>query len=119
LAIGAAIDGAVLAENIIKNGSKAPTGFTPDAVTGLEKPFPEEVGQTIIGYYVEKAKELYEQAVAELGEIPPLTIITDDNDTANKVCGSVLDAKIDLIRVHLSLVRIMHTSRVIRMRDKE
>ena len=119
LAIGAAIDGAVLAENIIKNGSKAPTGFTPDAVTGLEKPFSEEVGQTIIGYNVEKAKELYEQAVAELGEIPPLTIITDDNDTANKVCAFVQEELNKNLGLQINIKQMTFKNRLARMTAKD
>ena len=119
LAIGAAIDSTVLAENVIKNGSKAPTGFTPDAVTGLEKPFPEEVGQTIIGYNPEKAKELYEKAVEELGETPTLTIITDDNDTASKVCTFVQEELNKNLGLQVEIEQMTFKNRLARMTAKD
>lgn len=119
LAIGAAVDGTVLAENIIKNGSKAPTGFTPEAVTGLEKSFPEEVGQTIIGYNPEKAKELYEKAVEELGEIPTLTLITDDNDTASKVCTFVQEELNKNLGLEVKIEQMTFKNRLARMTAKD
>lgn len=119
LALGAAVDATVMAENVVKNGTKAPTGFTPDAVTGLEKPFPEEVGQTIIGYNPEKAKELYEKAVEELGETPKLTIITDDNDVAAKTSTFVQGEIEKNLGLRIEIQQMTFKNRLARMTAKD
>lgn len=119
LALGAAIDASVIAENVIKNGTKAPTGFTPEAILGLEKPFPEEVGQTIIGYDPDKAKELYDKAVEELGEVPKLTIITDDGDAAAKSCTFIQEEIKKNLGLEVEIQQMTFKNRLARMTAKD
>lgn len=88
-----AIDKQAYIDSVQKNDSVAATGFTPEAVTGLEKPFNIEVEEHFGGALldvaadVDEAKKLFEEGLAEenltVEEFAAgITYVCDDGDAA-------------------------------------
>lgn len=103
-AIGWAIDKETFVSAILKNDSRAATGWTHPGISGLNGSFAEEVGSALTGAGdVDKAKEYLDKALTELNvkvEDIKLTMIIDEGDQAAKNAAYIqeqLKSKLGLV----------------------
>lgn len=92
-ALAMAIDRRLIVEEVTKGGQQPAYGFV-SGVTGLEKPFREEVDDT--QYFredVEEAKKLLAEGLAELGlsSFPDVTLIYNEGEGHMKVATAIAD----------------------------
>lgn len=89
-ALSLAIDKDLYISSVPKNDSRPASGFTPPVISGLSKPFAEEVGELLpTKADPEQAKKLFEEGLAEEGMTADefaaeITIIGDDSTLATK-----------------------------------
>ena len=115
-----AIDKQAFVSAIIKNESKPATSFTAPVVTGLDKKFSEEVGQIIPVFDKEKAVELYNTALTELGvSSVEITMICDDGDTAVKYATFVQEQLKTNLGIDIKVESMPFKSRLERMSNKD
>jgi oligopeptide transport system substrate-binding protein len=82
-----------LAEKILNDGSVGAEGLVPDGMAGPgNQTFREAVGPTMPEYDPQRAKELWQQGVEELGREPTLTLLTQDTP-ASKDSGTFLQSQ--------------------------
>jgi oligopeptide transport system substrate-binding protein len=75
-----------LVDQILQNGSEAATGFVPEGMAGPgEQTYREALGSTMPDFDPEKAKELFEKGVEEVGENPPIELLAYDDSTARDI----------------------------------
>jgi oligopeptide transport system substrate-binding protein len=79
-AIQVSFDRDVLADKILNDGSVDAEGVVPPGMaTPGGQEFREVVGRTVPEYDPERARELWQQGVEELGQTPTLTYLRSDN----------------------------------------
>jgi oligopeptide transport system substrate-binding protein len=85
-AIQISFNGDALADKILNNGSVGAEGIVPPGMAGPgDQTFREAVGPTVPAYDPERARELWQQGVEELGQEPSLTYLSQDNSTARDI----------------------------------
>jgi oligopeptide transport system substrate-binding protein len=79
-AIQMGFDRAALNYKILNNGSEPATGFVPDGIAGPgDQTFREAEGPTVPAYDPQKAKELFEKGIEEVGENPTIELLSEDD----------------------------------------
>jgi oligopeptide transport system substrate-binding protein len=82
-AIQLSFDRNALADKILNNGSVGAEGLVPPGMAGPgNQTFREAVGPTVPEYDPQRARELWQQGVEELGREPTLTYLSQDNSVA-------------------------------------
>jgi oligopeptide transport system substrate-binding protein len=82
-AIQMSFDRDALADKILNDGSVGADGLVPEGMAGPgNQTFREAVGPTMPEYDPQQAKELWQKGVEELGQVPTLTMLTQDTGTA-------------------------------------
>ena len=115
-----AIDKQAFVSAIIKNESKPASSFTAPVVNGLEKKFNEEVGAIIPVFDKEKATELYNTALSELGvSSVEITMLCDDGDTAVKYASFVQEQLKTNLGIEIKVEPMPFKSRLERMSNKD
>jgi oligopeptide transport system substrate-binding protein len=85
-AIQASFDGGAVADKILNNGSVGAEGVVPPGMVGPgDRTFREAAGPTVPEYDPQRARELWQQGVEELGREPALTYLSQDNSTARDI----------------------------------
>jgi oligopeptide transport system substrate-binding protein len=85
-AIQLSFDRDALANKLLNDGSVGAEGLVPPGMAGPgEQTFREAVGPTVPDYDPERAKELWQQGVKELGQEPTLTYLSQDNSAARDI----------------------------------
>jgi oligopeptide transport system substrate-binding protein len=75
-----------LAEKILNDGSVGAEGIVPPRMAGpRDQTFRQAVGPTVPDYDPQRAKELWQQGVEELGEEPTLTYLSQDSSTSRDI----------------------------------
>lgn len=119
-AIGQAINAEVFVNNIREDESMVATSFVSPSVKGLEKQFYEEVGQDWAGYDPEKAKELYNEALKELGiDSYSPAILSDDSDSAKKYAAFIQEQLKSNLGIDATIDTMPFKSRLQKMTDKD
>jgi oligopeptide transport system substrate-binding protein len=78
-AIQMGFDREAVNDKIINDGSTAATGFVPDGIAGPgDQTFREAEGPSMPDYEPQKAKELWQKGVQEVGENPEIELLVDD-----------------------------------------
>lgn len=116
-----AVDKQAFVSAIIKNESKPATSFTAPVVNGLDdKKFYEQVGEVIPAFDKEKAVELYNTALSELGvSSVELTMLTDDGDRAVLYATFVQEQLKANLGIDLKVEPMPFKSRIERMQNKD
>lgn len=86
-ALGMAIDTKLFCDNVLNNGSIPATGVTPNGINGANNSNYTDAVGTITSYDAEKAKQLFEEGLKEIGVDKKdfkLTFTTDDTSNAQK-----------------------------------
>jgi oligopeptide transport system substrate-binding protein len=87
-------DRAALNYKILNNGSEPATGFVPDGIAGPgNQTFREAEGPTMPDYDAQKAKELFQKGIQEVGENPEIEILNYDDSEMRDV-GTVLQSEL-------------------------
>lgn len=119
-AITYAIDKQAYVDNIVKNSSKAATSFTASTIDGLNGKFIDEVGPVVPVLDVEKAKELYEKALSELGvDKVELAMIADDTDAAVNTAAFIQEQLKVNLGIDVKVESMPFKSRLARMTSKD
>ena len=72
-------DRKALVDKLLNNGSVAATGYVPDGIAGPgDQTFREAQGPVLPEYDPQKAKELWQKGVEEVGENPTITYLSYD-----------------------------------------
>ena len=76
-AIQMGFDRAALNYKILNNGSEPATGLVPDGIAGPgDQTFREAEGPTMPDYDAQKAKELFQKGIEEVGENPEIELLS-------------------------------------------
>lgn len=89
LALGYAIDRDTLANTILGDGSAPATGLIANAMYGDGTKSFRELNPNVTTYDEAKAKEYWNKGVAELGGVPSLTLLTEDDSVTKTVATYV------------------------------
>ena len=82
-AIQVSFDRDALADKILNDGSVGAEGLVPPRMAGPgDQTFREAAGPTLPEYEPQRAKELWQQGVEELGQEPTLTYLSQDSSAA-------------------------------------
>jgi oligopeptide transport system substrate-binding protein len=85
-AIQVSFDGDALADKLLNNGSVGAEGVVPPGMAGPGgQTFRGAVGPTVPKYDPQRARELWQQGVEELGREPTLTYLSQDNSIARDI----------------------------------
>ncbi len=115
-AIQLAVDPDVLTKNVLNNGSETATGLIPTGMAGSGVTFREAQGDLILPN-IEKAKELWNKGVGELGKTPQLELLTAD-DQVSKDCGTFIQSQLKQnLAIDITLVTQPYSGRLQTMRD--
>jgi oligopeptide transport system substrate-binding protein len=77
------LDRKTLTDKIINDGSKPAEGLVPRGIAGPgDQTFREAEGPTVPEYDPQQAKELFQKGIEELGENPPIELLSYDTSTA-------------------------------------
>jgi oligopeptide transport system substrate-binding protein len=94
-AIQASIDGDAVAEKILNNGSVGAQGVVPPGMAGPgDETFREAVGPAVPEHDPERARELWQRGVEELGQEPALTYLSQDNSIGRDI-ATFLQAELE------------------------
>ncbi|QEY35228.1 peptide ABC transporter substrate-binding protein [Caproiciproducens galactitolivorans] len=91
-ALGYAIDRKTLADAILSDGSAPATGLIPNYMYGNGKETFRELNGDITAFDAAKAKEYWDKGVKELGSVPTLTLLTED-DSVTKTVATYLQSE--------------------------
>jgi oligopeptide transport system substrate-binding protein len=79
-------DRKALVDKLLNNGSEAATGYVPDGIAGPgDQTFREAQGPVLPEYDPEKAKELWQKGVEEVGENPPISYLSYDTSVSKDI----------------------------------
>ena len=124
-AISLAIDRQTFVDSVLQNSSRPSTSLTPQAVKGLDGPFPLEVGELIPPKGdTELALSLLETAKKELsmdeGEISKhLSIVLDDTDQAVKIGAYIQEQVKSKLGLDITIENMPFKNRLERMTNKD
>ena len=124
-AINYAIDRETYVNSVLKNSCTPATSLTTNAINGLAKPFPEEVGELVpVTGNPEEAKAALELAKTELGmdeaEIAAkISIILDDTDNAVKTGAYIQEQLKTKLGMDVTVENMPFKSRLDRMTTKD
>lgn len=117
-AISMAVDRQLMCDNVLKDGSVPATGVTPNAILGSDgKPFTDAVG-TLLVSDAAKAKELFDEGLAELGkkaEDVKISFITDDTTNAQKIGAYIQEQIKQSLGITVDLQPMPFKSRIQKM----
>jgi oligopeptide transport system substrate-binding protein len=79
-------DRKALVDKLLNNGSVAATGYVPDGIAGPgDQTFREAQGPVLPEYDPQKAKELWQKGVEEVGENPPIAYLSYDTSFSRDI----------------------------------
>jgi oligopeptide transport system substrate-binding protein len=79
-------DRKALVDKLLNNGSVAATGYVPDGIAGPgDQTFREAQGPVLPEYDPQKAKELWQKGVEEVGENPTIAYLTYDTSLSRDI----------------------------------
>jgi oligopeptide transport system substrate-binding protein len=79
-------DRKALVDKLLNNGSEAATGYVPDGIAGPgDQTFREAQGPVLPEYDPEKAKELWQKGVEEVGENPTIAYLSYDTSVSRDI----------------------------------
>ena len=79
-------DRKALVDKLLNNGSEAATGYVPDGIAGPgDQTFREAQGPVLPEYDPEKAKELWQKGVEEVGENPTISYLSYDTSVSRDI----------------------------------
>ena len=79
-------DRKALVDKLLNNGSEAATGYVPDGIAGPgDQTFREAQGPVLPEYDPEKAKELWQKGVEEVGENPTISYLSYDTSVSKDI----------------------------------
>src|SRR5918994_1978664 len=85
-AIQVSFDRDALADKLLNDGSVGAEGIVPPRMAGpRDQTFRQAVGPTVPDYDPQRAKELWQQGVEELGQEPTLTYLSQDSSTSRDI----------------------------------
>lgn len=85
-AIQIGFDRETLANRVLNDGSVPAVGLVPPGVAGPgDQTFREAVGDTLPAFDADRARQLYQQGVEELGEEPTIEVLVSDDDSTRDV----------------------------------
>jgi len=85
-AIQVSFDRDALADKLLNDGSVGAEGIVPPRMTGpQDQTFREAVGRTAPEYDPQRAKELWQQGIEELGHEPTLTYLSQDSSVSRDI----------------------------------
>lgn len=114
-----AYDQSVLTENILNNGSEPAYGLVAAGVYGNEDKTFRELNGDIIKPDYEKAKKYLAKGIEEIGELPPLEILTAD-DTIAKDTATFLQSEFKKnLDVDVQIVTKPYSGRLDAMREND
>jgi len=103
-AIQMGYDRAAMNNKILNNGSKAATGAVPDGIAGPGKQtFREAEGPTAPDYDAQKAKELFQKGLQEVGEENPTVELLNYNDSTSKDLSTFLQSEMKKLGLKLTI----------------
>jgi oligopeptide transport system substrate-binding protein len=102
-AIQMALDRDALNYKILNNGSEPATGFVPDGIAGPgDQTFREAEGPTVPAYDPQKAKELFEKGIEEVGENPTIELLSED-DSLTRDFVTVMQSELEKMGMKIDL----------------
>jgi oligopeptide transport system substrate-binding protein len=102
-AIQMGYDRGVINYKILNDGSTPATGFVPVGIAGPgDQTYREAQGPVQPEYDTQEAKELWQQAVQELGENPEIELLVDDESTSKDV-ATFLQSEFEKIGAKISV----------------
>jgi oligopeptide transport system substrate-binding protein len=102
-AIQMGYDRGVINYKILNDGSTPATGFVPVGIAGPgDQTYREAQGPVQPEYDPQEAKELWQQAVQELGENPEIELLVDDESTSKDV-ATFLQSEFEKIGAKISV----------------
>ncbi|WP_040205685.1 peptide ABC transporter substrate-binding protein [Neobacillus jeddahensis] len=118
-ALQLAYDPEVLTSVVLNNGSEPATGLIAPKMTGADGKSFRELQGDVVKPDVNKAKELWEKGVKELGKTPEITLLTAD-DTVSKDTGTFLQSEYKKnLGIDIQLVTKPYSGRLQTMRDND
>jgi oligopeptide transport system substrate-binding protein len=102
-ALQMSFDPKTLVNKILNDGSQAATGLVPDGIAGPgDQTFREAEGTTAPGYDPDKAKELFQKGLQEVGENPTIEFLTYDDSTARDI-ATFLQSQLEKMGAKISV----------------
>jgi oligopeptide transport system substrate-binding protein len=102
-AIQMSYDRDALANKILNDGSVGAAGLIPEGMAGPgNQTFRDAEGPTMPDYDPEQAKALWQKGVQELGQVPTLTLLTQDTGTARD-SGTYLQSQLKDIGANIKI----------------
>lgn len=121
-ALGMAIDTGLFCNNVLNNGSVPATGVVPSGINGANNTnYTDAVGDITV-YDVDKAKELFEEGLSEIGmkaEEFKITFMTDDTTNAQKNAAFLQDQWKQVLGITVEITPMPFKSRLAAQQNAE